>query len=108
MRAMGSALNTAISGLHAAEARVASASSRVTDTARAEISQPDQTISPPPSPNAQAPERPAGIRPPTGLNDTDLIRDVIDLKAAEAGYKVAAKVLTAIKNTEDSLLDIFS
>ncbi len=104
MRAMGLALNTAISGLHAAEARVATASSRITDIAWAEISQPDQPI----SPNVQAPERPAGIRPPSGFNDAGLIRDVVDLKAAETGYKVAAKVLAAIKDTEDSLLDIVS
>jgi len=90
--------------LHAAEARVATASSRIMETARVEISQPNQPI----FPNVQAPERPAGIRPPTGLNDADLIREIVDLKAAEIGYKVAAKVLTAIKGTEESLLDILS
>ncbi len=95
---MGIALNSAISGLAVAQTRFVSAAERV-------------TVPPTGVPEGQksrAPERSAGIRPPANISDADFTRDVVDLKQAELGYKAAAKVLSAINDTEKSLLDILS
>lgn len=95
---MGIALNTAVSGLASAQTRFASAAERVAAPVANGASEP----------KSQAPERPSRIRPPVGVNDADFTRDVVDLKQAEIDYKVAAKVLSAISDTEKNLLDILS
>ncbi len=95
---MGIALNSAVSGLAAAQTRFASAAERVTV--------PPSSV--PEGQKSRAPERAAGILPPANISEADLTRDVVDLKQAELGYRAAAKVLSAINDTEKNLLDILS
>ncbi len=95
---MGIALNSAVSGLAAAQTRFASAAERVTT--------PPTGV--PEGQKLRAPERSAGIRPPANIPESETVRDVVDLKQAELGYKAAAKVLSAISDTEKNLLDILS
>lgn len=95
---MSVALTSAISGLNAAETRFDNAA-RQTVQAAAQQATAAQRVST---------VKPGGIAAPAGLHQVDLLESVTDLKAAETGYKAAAKVLSLIADTEDSLLDILS